>query len=146
MKIWKSFLEILANWLKIKNKNRTEVFTPFAQYFLENPLAASTVKLSTPISPIFFAEPLKLSNCHLFSNVQSGLSLNPILSEYFTGKGKKGRLGSIITRSQKPRLMEATVPTGTFNAAENFLYPSPDLCLKTILLRMAIDISFNFMT
>ncbi len=28
--------------------------------------------------------------------------------------------------------MKATVLTGTFNAAEFFLYPSPDLCLDTI--------------
>ena len=33
------------------------------------------------------------------------------------------------------RMMEATVLLGTFNAAERFLYPSPDLCLDTILSR-----------
>ena len=31
------------------------------------------------------------------------------------------------------RKMEATVFLGTFNAAEMFLHPSPDLCLDTIL-------------
>ncbi|KAK3568421.1 hypothetical protein QTP86_005884 [Hemibagrus guttatus] len=33
------------------------------------------------------------------------------------------------------QMMEATVLSGTFNAAEIFLYPSPDLCLDTILSR-----------
>ena len=33
------------------------------------------------------------------------------------------------------RMMEATVFLGTFNAAEMFCYPSPDLCLDTILSR-----------
>ena len=31
------------------------------------------------------------------------------------------------------RIVEATVFLGTFNAAEHFCYPSPDLCLDTIL-------------
>ena len=43
------------------------------------------------------------------------------------------------------RMMEATVLTGTFKAAEMFLYPSPDLCLKTILSRRSADNSFDFM-
>jgi hypothetical protein len=32
-------------------------------------------------------------------------------------------------------MMEATVFLGTLNAAEHFWYPSPDLCLDTILSR-----------
>ncbi len=35
--------------------------------------------------------------------------------------------------------MEATVLIGTFNAADIFLYPSPDLCLDTILSRRSTD-------
>ena len=43
------------------------------------------------------------------------------------------------------RMMEATVFLGTFNAAEMFLYPSPDLCLDTILSQSSTDNSFNLM-
>jgi len=42
------------------------------------------------------------------------------------------------------RMMEATVLIGTFNAAEIFLYPSPDLCLDTILSRRSTDDSLDF--
>ena len=37
------------------------------------------------------------------------------------------------------RMMEATVLIGTFKAAERFLYPFPDLFLKTILSRRSTD-------
>ena len=43
------------------------------------------------------------------------------------------------------RMMEVTVFLGTFNAAEIFWYPSPELCLDTILSRSATDNSFNLM-
>ena len=43
------------------------------------------------------------------------------------------------------RMMEATVFLGTFNAAEIFWYPSPDLCLDTILSRSSRDNSFDLM-
>ena len=43
------------------------------------------------------------------------------------------------------RMMEAIVFLGTFNAAELFLYPSPDLCLNTILSRSSTDNSFDLM-
>ena len=38
---------------------------------------------------------------------------------------------------------EATVFLGTFNAAEMFWCPSPDLCIDTILSRSSTDNSFN---
>lgn len=41
--------------------------------------------------------------------------------------------------------MEATVLTGTFKAAEDFLQPSPDLCLKTILSQSFINNASDFM-
>jgi hypothetical protein len=44
------------------------------------------------------------------------------------------------------RMIEATVFFGTFNAADIFGYPSPDLCLDTILSRSSADNSFNLMT
>ena len=37
------------------------------------------------------------------------------------------------------RMMEATVFFGIFNAADIFWYPSPDLCLNTILSRSSTD-------
>ena len=43
------------------------------------------------------------------------------------------------------RMMEATVLIGTVKAAEMFLYPSPDLFLKTILSQRSTDNSFDFM-
>ena len=41
------------------------------------------------------------------------------------------------------RMMEVTLLIGTFKAAEIFLYPSPDLFLKTILSRRSTDNSFE---
>ncbi|KAA0714728.1 Glutamine and serine-rich protein 1 [Triplophysa tibetana] len=43
------------------------------------------------------------------------------------------------------RMMQATVLIGTFNAAEIFLYPSPDLGLDTVLSRRSTDNSLGFM-
>jgi hypothetical protein len=43
------------------------------------------------------------------------------------------------------RMMEATVLLGTFNAADMFWYPSPGLCLDTILSQRSTDNSFNLM-
>ena len=43
------------------------------------------------------------------------------------------------------RMMEATVLLGIVNAAEMFLYPSPDLCLDTILSQSSTENSFDLM-
>ena len=43
------------------------------------------------------------------------------------------------------RMVEATVFLGTFYAADNFWYPSPDLCLDTILSLSFTDNSFDFL-
>jgi hypothetical protein len=43
------------------------------------------------------------------------------------------------------RMMEATVFLGTFNAAEMFWYPSPDLWLDTTLFQSSTDNSFDLM-
>ncbi len=42
-------------------------------------------------------------------------------------------------------MMEATLLIGNFNVAEIVLYPSPDLCLDTILSRRSTDNSLDFM-
>ena len=41
--------------------------------------------------------------------------------------------------------MMATVVLGTFNATEIFWYPSPDLCLDTILSWCTTDDSFDLL-
>ena len=43
------------------------------------------------------------------------------------------------------RNMEATVFLGTFNAAEMFWYPSPDLCLDTVLSQSSTDNSLDLL-
>jgi len=42
-------------------------------------------------------------------------------------------------------MMEATVLIGTFNGAEMFLYPFPDLCLNTILSGRSTDNALDLM-
>ena len=56
-------------------------------------------------------------------------------------------LGRVLVDSNfiNLQMMEATVLIGSFKAAEMFLYPSPDLCLETILSRRSIINSFDFM-
>ena len=44
------------------------------------------------------------------------------------------------------RMMETTVFLGTFNAVDIFWYPSPDLCLYTILFWSSMDNYFDLMT
>ena len=43
------------------------------------------------------------------------------------------------------RMMEANVFLVIFNAAEMFWYPSPDLCLATILSQRSMDNSFDLL-
>ena len=43
------------------------------------------------------------------------------------------------------RMMEATVVLGIFNAADIFWYPSPDVCLYTILSQSSTANSFHLM-
>ena len=43
------------------------------------------------------------------------------------------------------RMMEANVFLGTFNAADICWYPSPDVCLDTILSRSSMDNFFDLM-
>jgi hypothetical protein len=50
---------------------------------------------------------------------------------------------SVVANFFHLRMMEATVFFGTFNTAESFWYPSPDLCLDTVLYRSSNDNSFN---
>ena len=49
----------------------------------------------------------------------------------------------VVSNSFYLRMMEATVLLGTFNAADMFWYPSPDLCLDKILSRSSTDNFFD---
>jgi hypothetical protein len=61
------------------------------------------------------------------------------------GKEASKSLGGSKLLSLHLRMKEATVFLGTFNAAEMFWYPSPDLFLDTILSRSSMDNSFDLM-
>ena len=60
------------------------------------------------------------------------------------GRSALGRV-LVVPNFFNLRIMEATVFLGTFNSAEMFWYPSPDLCLNTILSRSSTDNSFDLM-
>jgi hypothetical protein len=60
------------------------------------------------------------------------------------GRSALGRV-LVVPNFFQLRMMEATVFLGTFNAADIFWYPSPDLCLDKILSRSSTDNSFTLM-
>ena len=68
---------------------------------------------------------------------------SPTLTKAFLSEGPA--LGRVLVFPNvfHLRMMEATVFLGTFNAAEMFWYPSPDLCLDTILSRSSTDNTFD---
>ena len=70
-------------------------------------------------------------------------ALRPRLRSW-AGRPALGRV-LVVPKLFHLRMMEATVLLGTFNAAEMFLYPSPDLCLYTILFQSTMGNSFNLM-
>ena len=74
-----------------------------------------------------------------------GTSLTKALLQRLAGRPALGRV-LVVPNVFHLRMMVATVYLGTFNAAEMFWYPSPDLCLDTILSRSSTDNSFNLMT
>ena len=62
----------------------------------------------------------------------------------FAGLPALGRV-LVVSNFFHLRMREATVFLGTFKAAEMFWYPSPDLCLDTILSRSSTDNYFDLM-
>ena len=60
------------------------------------------------------------------------------------GRPARGRV-LVVPNFFHLRMMEATVFLGTFNAAEIFWYPSPNLCLDTILSRSSLENSLDLM-
>ena len=56
----------------------------------------------------------------------------------FTGWSALGRV-LVVPNFFHLRMTEVTVVLGTFNAAEMFWYPSPDLCIDTILSLSSLD-------
>ena len=69
------------------------------------------------------------------------------LSPPITQFGRRPALGRflVVPNIFHIRIMEATVFLVTFNAAEMFWYPFPDLCLETILSRSSKDNYFGLM-
>ena len=65
------------------------------------------------------------------------------LSEWLAGRPALGR-ALVVPNFIHLRMMEATVFLETFNAPEMCCYPSPDLCLDTILSRSSTDNSYDF--
>ena len=57
------------------------------------------------------------------------------------GRPALGRV--LVDTNSFHEMMEATVFLGTFNAAELFWYPYPDLCLDTILSWSSMDNSLD---
>ena len=69
--------------------------------------------------------------------------LLPLIAQFGqTASSRNGLGGSKLLPFQND---EATVFLGTFNAAEMFWYPSPDLCLNTILSQSTTDNSLDLM-
>ncbi|KAI3351059.1 hypothetical protein L3Q82_005626 [Scortum barcoo] len=68
----------------------------------------------------------------------------PLSTESLDGRPALGRV-LVVLNIFHLWMMEATVLIGTFKAAEIFLYPSPDLCCKTILSLRSTNSSFDFM-
>ena len=68
---------------------------------------------------------------------------SPSIAQF--GKEASKSLGGSKLFSFHLRMKEATVFLGTFNAAEMFWYPSPDLFLDTILSQSSMDNSFDLM-
>ena len=67
-----------------------------------------------------------------------------VLGHLLAGSPALGRV-LVVPNFFHLRMMEATLFLRTFNAAEMFCYPSPDLCLDTILSWSSTDNSFNLM-
>lgn len=59
----------------------------------------------------------------------------------------KALLSQLLRFVMRPvlEMRKANVLSGSFSAASVFLYPSPDLCLSTILSPRSIDTYLDFM-
>jgi hypothetical protein len=66
--------------------------------------------------------------------------LSPLIAQFGRAASSRKSLSGFHLR-----IMEATVFLGTFNTADIFWYPSPDLHLDTILSQSSTDNSFDLM-
>ena len=91
---------------------------------------------------IIHLESSPISTEELWSSVRLTImflltSLTKTLLPRLLSLARRPALGSVLVIPNffHLRMMEATVFLGNFNTAEMFWYPSPDLCLDTILCR-----------
>lgn len=109
---------------------------------------AKEVLFKIVLIPVIF-----FKNCRVMkSKVQSenihSISLVQAFLRQSLGLVGKPALGKVlvIPKSLDFQMMEATVLTGIFHAAEFFLYPSPDQCLDTTLSLRSTENSLDFLT
>jgi hypothetical protein len=93
---------------------------------------------------VVLLEGYPISTEELWSSVSDHQVLGHLPDQGSAGQPALGRV-LVIPNFLHLRMMEATVSLGTFNAAEMFWYPSPDLCLYTILSQSSGDNSFDLM-
>ena len=93
---------------------------------------------ASPIS----TEELCQSDLRVLVTSHTKALLSRLLS--LAGRKAQGRV-LLVPNFFHLRMMEATVFFGTFNIAEMFWYPSPNLCLDTILSLSSTDNSFDLM-
>ena len=68
---------------------------------------------------------------------------SPLIAQFGRATSSRKSLGG--SKFFHLGMMEVTVCLGTFNAADNLWYPSPDLCFDTILSRSSMDNYFDLM-
>ena len=105
--------------------------------------AAETVVLleGSPISTDELWSSVRVTIGFLVTSLTKSL-LHRLLS--FAGRPALGSV-LVVPNFFHFRMMENTVFLGTLNAADIFWYPSPDLCLDTILSRSSTDNYFDIM-
>ena len=98
---------------------------------------------------VVLLEDSPISTEELWSSVRVTISClvtsltKALLPDYSVWPGGQLSEESVIPNFFILGMMETTVFLGTFNAAEMFWYPSPDLCLDTILSQSSRDNSFD---
>ena len=95
----------------------------------------------SPISTEELWSSVRLTIRFLFTSLTK-----PLLLQLFSLAGRP-TLGTVLVFHNFFHfiMIGPTLFLGTFNAADIFWYPFPDLCLDTILARSSMDNSFNLM-
>ena len=141
--VWESFRCLLAN-------SKLTVMCLFYEEWL--PSGHSTIKAWS----VEDAEKVVLLECSPISTEELWSSVRVTIG-FLVNSLTKALLPGLLSLAGRPdlgrvlavpnflhlRMMEATVFLGTFNAAEMFWYPSPNLCLDTILFLSSTDNYFD---